>query len=363
LFYKIYILFMDVDYIIVGLGLAGLSFAEYLVKNNKSFIVFNDSSQQASVVAGGMYNPVVLKRFTPVWLAKEQLNIALPFYTELEKKFKTKFHFDLPIARVFKSVEEQNNWFANAHNPLLNNYMCTNLEINNNNAIIAPFKLGMLKNTGRIDTKILLQTYKSYLKLNAQIIEETFIYNDLIIDENEIKYVDFKAKKIVFCEGFGMTQNPFFNDLPLQESKGELLIIYAPQLKINFLIKGAVFIMPLGDDLYKIGATFNWKDKTNLPTEEGKRELLDKLKTLINTNFEIVKHLAGVRPTVKDRRPLLGKHKKHKNMAIFNGLGTRGVMIAPYAAPFLYNHLENNQQLPKELSIYRFLKRQNEQRY
>ena len=77
---------MKVDYIIVGLGLAGLAFVEELIQANKSFIVFEDDSQTSSLVAGGVYNPVILKRFSPVWNAKEQLAIALPFYENLEKK-------------------------------------------------------------------------------------------------------------------------------------------------------------------------------------------------------------------------------------------------------------------------------------
>ena len=68
---------MQVDYIIVGLGLAGLAFTKELDNNKKSYIVFEDNSQRSSIVAGGMYNPVILKRFTPVWNAIEQLEIAL----------------------------------------------------------------------------------------------------------------------------------------------------------------------------------------------------------------------------------------------------------------------------------------------
>jgi len=77
---------VNVDYIIVGLGLAGLAFAEELSAANKTFIVFEDASQTSSLVAGGVYNPVILKRFTPVWNAKEQLKVALPFYQILEEK-------------------------------------------------------------------------------------------------------------------------------------------------------------------------------------------------------------------------------------------------------------------------------------
>ena len=70
----------SVDYIIVGLGLAGIAFAEELKKQSKTFVVFEDNSQTSSLVAGGMYNPVILKRFSAVWNAKEQLDLAIPFY-------------------------------------------------------------------------------------------------------------------------------------------------------------------------------------------------------------------------------------------------------------------------------------------
>ncbi|MFO7673977.1 MAG: FAD/NAD(P)-binding protein, partial [Lutibacter sp.] len=107
---------MKVDYIIVGLGLAGLAFSKELEKNRKSYLVFEDYSQNSSMVAGGVYNPVVLKRFTPVWNAAEQLDIALPFYKDLEIQFNKKYDYSIDIYRIFKSVEEQNNWFTACDN-------------------------------------------------------------------------------------------------------------------------------------------------------------------------------------------------------------------------------------------------------
>jgi glycine/D-amino acid oxidase-like deaminating enzyme len=79
------------------------------------------------------------------------------------------------------------------------------------------------------------------------------------------------------------------------------------------------------------------------------------LESFITVPYKIVEHIAGIRPTVKDRRPLVGKHPKHPNLAVLNGLGTRGVMIAPTVAKALYDHLENGIALDKEISIARFL--------
>ncbi len=345
---------MQVDYIIIGLGLAGIAFAEELSKNGKSFIVFEDDSQNSSLVAGGMYNPVVLKRFTPVWNAKEQLKIALPFYKNLEEKLIGRYQYSVDIYRIFKSIEEQNNWFQACDKLLLEDFMIPRIFKNKNQYIKAPFDCGKLKNTGRINVNSLAKDYRIHLKKLNRIREEQFVYKKIVFDENRVSYQDIITKHIVFCEGFGLKRNPFFNHLPMREAKGELLTIHAPDLKVDYLIKSAVFILPVGDDLYKVGATFNWTDKTKLPTQDGRNELENKLNSVINCDYKIVDHSAGIRPTILDRRPLLGTHKKHKQLSILNGMGTRGVMIAPLMAKKLFLNLEKNEQLEKEIDIARF---------
>ena len=345
---------MKVDYIIIGLGLAGIAFAEELKKQNKSFIVFEDNSQNSSLVAGGMYNPVVLKRFTSVWNAKEQLKIALPFYKELEKKFKSTYCHKVDIYRIFKSVEEQNNWFLACDKILLQDFMIPKVIKNENKWINAPFNFGKLTNTGRIDVKKLINNYRDLLINNNLFRQEFFLHKNIEFYNNYVIYNNIKSEKIVFCEGFGLKENPFFNYLPMREAKGELLTIHAPNLKVDFLIKAAVFVLPIGDDMYKVGATFNWKDKTKTPTIEGKEELVAKLSSFINCKYKIIDHTAGIRPTISDRRPLVGVHKKYKQLSILNGLGTRGVMIAPLMAKKLFQQIENEIPLDKEISIDRF---------
>lgn len=345
---------MKTDYIIVGLGLAGLAFAEELLANNKTFVVFEDNSQTSSLVAGGVYNPVILKRFTPVWNGHEQLQTALPFYEKLEKKFNQKFDTRFATRKVFKSIEDENNWFTAMDKPMLSNYMKPNILREKIDGVIAEYGFGELTGTGRIDTKKLIETYRSYLEKEEKIHFEKFDYEQLQFSENTIQYKNITANKVVFCEGFGITKNPYFNYLPLKEAKGELITIHAPELDIDFLLKSTLFVLPLGDNYYKVGATFNWTDKTTMPTQEGKNELIDKLKKVINVPYKIIDQSAGIRPTVKDRRPLVGVHPKHPELAVLNGLGTRGVMIAPTVAKSLFNHLENDQFLSKDISIERF---------
>ena len=345
------------DYLIIGSGLAGISFAETALQNDKSILVMDNGSQNSSKIAGGLYNPVILKRFSEVWQANEQLVLLDSFYEAIEEKLNLKINFKIPILRKFFSIEEQNNWFVASDKENLSPFLSLDLVSKKVDGIDSPFGYGEVLQTGYVDTAIFLEKYKKYLVDNKLFLNDTFDYNAFEIKEEYIQYKDVKAKHIVFAEGFGMHANPFFKHLPLDGTKGELFVINAPNLNLDVIINTSVFILPLGNHLFKVGATYNWKDKTNLPTEEGKLELLERINEILNCDFEIIEHFAGVRPTVKDRRPLIGTHQNHSNIHILNGLGTRGVMLGPAMAKALFENIEYGIPLDKEIDIKRFDKK------
>ncbi len=345
---------MKVDYIIVGCGLAGIAFCEQLRKNHKSFVVFDNNSQVSSSVAGGLYNPVILKRFTSVWKSAIQMKTSIPMYLDIERRLGVRLDYKIPVLRLFKSIEEQNNWFTASDKLGLSPWLSTSIIKNSNAFIDAEFGFGEVLETGRIDTPLLIQSYRQDLNSKSLLVSEAFNYSTLDHNNELITYNSIEAKNIVFAEGYGIKNNPFFNYLPLKGTKGEMLVIHAPKLKIDFVLKSSVFVIPIGEDNYMIGATYNREDKINDPTNSGKEELLTKLETFLNCEFEVIDHVAGIRPTVSDRRPLVGIHKEHKNMFLLNGLGTRGVMIAPYVAKQLFDFIENGQLLDKEVNIERF---------
>jgi glycine/D-amino acid oxidase-like deaminating enzyme len=343
-----------IDYIIVGSGLAGLSFAETCLQNGKSILVFENNTQNSSRIAGGFYNPVILKRFSAVWKAQEQIELLDSFYSKIESRIEAKVDYKLPIIRKFHSVEEQNNWFQSSDKKELAPFLSTKISNKKYIAIDSPFGFGEVLHTGYLDMTTFINGYKKYLNTYSLLKEDSFCYEELKNIDNHIEYRGLKAKNIIFAEGYGMHSNPYFNYLPLDGTKGELFVIKAYRLDLDVIINTSVFILPMGDNLYKVGATYNWNDKTDLPTPEGRQELIDRIKEILNCDFEIVTHLAGVRPTVKDRKPLVGKHPDFNNIYILNGLGTRGVMLGPAMAKALFENIENNVALDKVININRF---------
>lgn len=343
-----------IDFLIIGAGLAGISFTETAFINNKSFIVINDNSQNSTQVAGGIYNPVILKRFSLPLNAKEHLEYIGPFYKTIEERLKVKFMYELPVYRKFASVEEQNNWFQAADKPFLDSFLSIDIVHTKYQGVDSPYGFGKVLCTGYMDTVTFLETYHVFLQDNGWLLTETFEYDKLVIEDNVISYKDIRAKHIIFAEGFGIHSNPYFKYLPLDGTKGELLIIKASDLKLDAVINASIFILPLGNDLYKVGATYEWYDKTPYPTEDGKRELIEKLEELISCPYEILDHQAGIRPTVKDRKALIGTHLEYKNVHLLNGLGTRGVMLGPPMAKELYDSIVSGIPVDKAVNLMRF---------
>lgn len=342
------------DAIIVGGGLAGLALAENLGRRGKSFVLFDDKSQSASRVAGGLYNPVILKRLSAAWGAVEGMN-RINFYHEVEARIGEKVVFPLPVLRRLTSVEEQNNWFAALDKPVLSRFMSPTLQKEVYTGIQSPFGYGEVLESGYVDTARLLKGYFNLLNRDGVLRGESFVYQELEVDEAGISYHGVAARDIFFADGFGLHQNPYFSWLPLDGTKGELLIVRAPNLKVeNAIVKANVFVLPIGNSLFKIGATYTPWDKTPEPTEKGRQQLAEEAQALLSCDFEIVSQLAGIRPTVKDRRPLTGTHPEYRNVHVINGLGSRGIMLAPWMAECLLAHVYDKAPLQPDCNITRF---------
>ena len=175
-----------IDYIIVGNGLAGIAFCEQLRAVHKDFVVFDNNSQQSSSVAAGLYNPVILKRFTKVWNAKEQLALSIPKYKRLEQFLNVKLDHQLPVYRRFTSVEEQNDWFTASDKPVLEEFLSTKLVKNTNEFITADFGFGEVLHSGRIDTSQLVKSYSNHLLEEDKLEVEEFQYEALKIESEYI---------------------------------------------------------------------------------------------------------------------------------------------------------------------------------
>lgn len=348
-----------VNYIIVGQGLAGTVLAHTLLKHNKTIVVIDAPHlSKASKVAAGLYNPVVFKRLVKSWMADELLHCMDVFYPEMEQLLNTKFYFKREIVKPFSEEHEKTLWLKKSKEDI-GKYLSPIIEQHFLSEIIYnPIGTAEVIKAGNINPALFIEASRNYFEAEKIVIEEIVDYNSLLVENNNVRYKNIRADKIIFCEGCKATDNPYFGRLPFKLTKGETLTIRIPQLDEQNIeskvINKGVFILSLGNGTYKVGATYEWDDLTELPTEKGKSFLVAQLDKVLKVNYEILNHEAGIRPTVKDRRPLIGLHPQYSALAVFNGLGTKGVMLGPYFAKQLVEFLENNIPLNKEVDIARF---------
>ncbi|MFP5470681.1 MAG: NAD(P)/FAD-dependent oxidoreductase [Bacteroidia bacterium] len=346
---------ISVDAIIVGQGLAGSILAEEFSKNNTSFIIIDSGKNVSSHVAAGLWNPIVFKRITKSWRADELIPQLYETYQNIEKKYTISILENIDVVKLFNSFEEQNDWHAKAQEDDYKNYLSTEKKVAFNEDNFKPHHgYGIVKKAGRVNLSLMLSTMSEYWKNKQQLLQEAFDFSALKMDENSVHYKNISAQKIIFCEGVHVRQNPFFSYVPISLTKGEILHATIQNLHMDFVLNKGFFVYPSAKEKFVIGATYHWQDESLEPTKQGEEELLEKYHSTLNLPIQNYTISAGFRPTTKDRRPVLGTHPEIKNMFIFNGLGTKGVMIAPYFAKHFVEHLYNHTPLDKEVSIERF---------
>ncbi len=284
----------------------------------------------------------------------ELVPIAKKMYQEIEAQEKISFFHERNLMWVLEGIGEENEFGRRAGDAQYAPYIDEDENVENfihniKNASHRKF----IKQAAQVDIANLIQHFQKKWVAEGILRIEKFDYEELQHNEDGIVYKDIKADKIIFCEGNRATHNPFFNDLHFNISKGEVLIAKIPNLKSEMIIKNGLTIAPLGEELFWIGSTFTWKEENDLPSNEGKEILIAKLKNAVTIPFEIVQHLAAFRPTVFDRRPLIGAHPEFNNYLIFNGLGSKGASLAPYWSTQFVDFLLNTTEISKEVSIFR----------
>lgn len=345
-----------VDFIVVGQGIAGTLLTYFLQNNNQSVLVIDEEKPStSSKVAAGIYNPIVFKRLVKSWRADELIPFLENFYSDFEIELGVNFLNKKSIVKFFSNDDERIFWQKKRQEQMGINYLgVPNIKEYSPFVKSKEFGYALLNHSGNVDLPIMLNAFKNKLKQTNSFVNEKINYNEIGIEKNLIKWKNYTANKIIFCEGYQGEKNPLTPFCKLKPVKGDVLTFTSSELNLTDIINKGVFILPLVDGNFKTGSTYNWNYIDDLPEEKGKTEVLEKLNQLISAKRTLIKHESGIRPSSFDRRPILGTHPLYPNVGIFNGLGTKGVIIGPFFAKQLTEHFLFNKKIDAEVDAKRF---------
>ncbi len=346
------------NYLIVGFGIAGLALWQKLQQRQASvYVVDAPDSTAASRVAPGVVNPLAGRRLSPSWKVDEQLPVALSFYREMEALLGKRFFDALPIVRIIKDEEQRTYLEKRLKDPKAAQYIGQEHSPGSWKLLKDPYGSFEATISGYVRVGELCNAVKERLHEQGQLEVGRLELNEIELDDNGATWKNRRFDTVVFCQGWRSQENPWFAHLPYTPAKGQMLTLRSLRPVPDFpkaIVNRSKWILPIDEHTFRAGSTYSWDRFDGAPTAAARREILARIKEFTDVEFEVTHEEAGVRPVLKDRKPVLGRHPEHRQLAIFNGLASKGVLMAPWLAEMMAAHLEDNKPLAPEVDVARF---------
>jgi hypothetical protein len=345
------------DVLVLGHGLSGAVLCEVLLERGLRVCCADGALPgSASAVAAGLVNPIAIRRTIPVWRAAETHALAEAFYRRVEKRYQRALWHPLPLARLFTHADEAVHWQAQMAQPDTTSWLSrTTLADVEAAPVHKPFGYGVVHGAAWLDVPAFLSEQATRMRAEKSLIERVLQPEELVPQGGLFRWPEASAPLLVRCQGAHAR-------LPgLVPVRGEVISVHLPHLQLQSALHRGAFLLPQqAPGYYRVGATFGWEDVWQGPNAIAVAALLERTQRMAQQATEPedgMLRLAewGVRPASFDRRPLLGQraHPCGAREAVMNGMGARGVLLAPWCAWHLVEHLFASGKLNAEVDLAR----------
>ena len=327
---------------IIGAGLAGCSLAWCLYKRGCDFILLEDEPDSAgSLVAAGMLAPVTGRAFNPSWQINTYYDPARSFYSYVEKELAMKLWHFFPVVRLFHDAKDRKKFEKKREqDENLDLWVHETLEQVDN--ATAEDGAVVWKGSGRLNVGRFVKATRAFFARKG------YYSEGALPKDNTGVCIHTKGAR-------GLIEGSPIK-LPQRSAKGEILTVRIPELSQERILSRGMWLVPTGenDGTFLAGASYEWDDLTNNPTQAGRAVVEKGIRALIKSPFEVLDYVAGVRPIVRRSEPVIGRVSE--NTFIMNGLGSKGVLYAPRTAEILIAHILEQVKIPDELEVAGVLK-------
>ena len=327
---------MRADILIVGQGLAGTLLAWELERAEISFAIADagNAGASASRVAAGIVNPITGRRLVKSWRIDALLPAARAAYRELEAALGATVWREMRVRRIFQDEREQR--------------VCVEKTARGE---LAPFAgpaddAGLwIEGAARVDVPALLDAagarWRAQGRWRAGPVDFTteLARHELVVD----------------CRGVAGARDPQWAAVPWEFSKGETLALAVDGLAPDVIFNRGHWLLPVAPGVAWVGATHEPSVLDATPIAAARATLESSASALLGARaFEVTGQFAGVRVNLPDKRPVAGRHPTIARLGVLNGLGAKGVLLAPALARQWVNHLTEGVPFEAEVDVARF---------
>ena len=261
---------------------------------------------------------------------------AKDFYHSIEKETGTKMFRLTQVVRLFDSDRQIERWHRRLLDPEYS-ALVTDEPLGLSDCFNSEYGGFVTKFGAHLDTRVFIQVLRKLL-------EDHWVTAHCEEQPSE--------GTTIYCEGVQGAKNPFFEWVKFKPAKGEILTVKIPSLvEDRIIVRGNIWLLPLGNSIYRAGATYDWNANDIEPTQEARLMIEERLQKLINASYEVIDHDAAVRPIIDSRRTLIGLHPGNDKIGFFNGLGSKGVLTAPLLASNLADHICDSSPIDPEFDV------------
>ncbi len=300
---------------IVGQGLAGTCLGLEFLERGVSFQIVDSGKSGSTRVAAGLINPLTGKNFQPSWLIGDFHPYAVDYFEKLGEKFGVKLWHPMPVMRLAETEKEWEKISSKLALPEVREWLDVERDASTLDGFVQHV---ILRGGGWLDTRRFLDVTRAY-------------FQELGILEIGDEKLDHADSNRILCEGArGLMKDQLGSH---RCAKGEILTVRAEWSEDFIKIGAGGWLIPIGQGLFRVGSTYEWNQLDELPTDAGLARISEIAKKLGGDEFQVVEHVAGIRPILRRSQPLIGTNAAGN--WIFNGLGSKGSLYAPKMAKML----------------------------
>jgi len=343
-----------VDFLIVGQGLAGTCLAwELLGRGATVHIIDRGETMSASKISAGLLNPIIGRNYNLSWRFRECFAAAEKFYRAREADLGVSFFRELPLVRLFREEHEREVFErkrqAGLYDGLLSDPQPDPLV---RDGLVHDFGGFEIARAGSVETARFLEASRRRFAELDCLSKSKCELRDIDPGLVNVTWRDLEACRLVMCVGYRGSQCPCFPWIGYRPAKGEILDIEIKNFGDQRIFNKGNWLIPTSDGRWRTGTTYSWESLNHKPTAQARKIIEERLRAMLpGIEYSVVDHRAAVRPIAHGRKAVLGCHPNQPRLVVFNGLGSKGALQAPWCASHLADHLLGGASLDPEVDL------------